>query len=139
MRAYRRNFRPYYEQYKGSTNQKTGDSMVSPEKKLKKFLLILGITGAVYGAFRYHFTPRGSLFMCVWDGAISASVGQVPLEPHCGAVSGGDAPSAGVACRRDRTSGDVMPCFRTPLRGRQHGGEPDGAFYPEISGLAFRP
>ena len=114
MRAYRGNFRPYYEQYKGSTNQKTGDSMVSPEKKLKKFL-------------------------CVWDGAISASVGQVPLEPHCGAVSGGDAPSAGVACRRDRTSGDVMPCFRTPLCGRQHGGEPDGAFYPEISGLAFRP
>ena len=29
MRAYRGNFRPYYEQYKGSTEQKTGDSMVS--------------------------------------------------------------------------------------------------------------
>ena len=70
--------------------------------------------------------------MCIWDGSVSAPVGPVPLEPHCGAVSGGDAPSAGVACRRDRTSGDVMPCFWTPLRGRQHGGEPDGAFYPEI-------
>ena len=27
--------------------------MVKPEKKLKKVLLILGITGAVYGGFRY--------------------------------------------------------------------------------------
>ena len=62
MRAYRGNFRPYYEQYKGSTNQKTGDSMVSPEKKLKKFLLILGITGAVYGAFRY-LLPLVALFL----------------------------------------------------------------------------
>ena len=32
MRAYRGNFRPYYEQYKGSTEQKTGDSMVSAGK-----------------------------------------------------------------------------------------------------------
>ena len=63
MRAYRGNFRPYYEQYKGSTNQKTGDSMVSPEKKLKKFLLILGITGAVYGAFRY-LLPLVIPFLC---------------------------------------------------------------------------
>lgn len=39
--------------YKGSTNQKTGDSMVRPEKKLKKILLLLGITGAVYGGFQY--------------------------------------------------------------------------------------
>lgn len=139
MSAYRGNFRPYYEQYKGSTNQKTGDSMVSPEKKLKKFLLILGITGCGIRSVPLFVTPRDSLFMCIWDGSVSAPVGPVPLEPHCGAVSGGDAPSAGVACRRDRTSGDVMPCFRTLLRGRQHGGEPDGAFYPEISGLAFRP
>lgn len=139
MRAYRGNFRPYYEQYKGSTNQKTGDSMVSPEKKLKKFLLILGITGCGIRSVPLSFTPRGSLFMCIWDGAVSAAVSQVLLEPHCGAASGEDALSAGVACRRDRTSGAVMPCFRTPLRGRQHGGEPDGAFYPEISGLAFRP
>mgnify|MGYP005779867163 FL=1 len=39
--------------YKGSTNQKSGEAMVKPEKKLKKVLLILGITGAVYGGFRY--------------------------------------------------------------------------------------
>lgn len=43
----------YYGVYKGSTNQKTGDSMVKPGKKLKKLLLIVGITGAVYGGFRY--------------------------------------------------------------------------------------
>ena len=68
-RAYRRNFRPYYEQYKGSTNQKTGDSMVSPEKKLKKFLLILGITGAVYGAFRY-LLPLVIPFLCAYGTAL---------------------------------------------------------------------
>lgn len=68
-RAYRRNFRPYYEQYKGSTNQKTGDSMVSPEKKLKKFLLILGITGAVYGAFRY-LLPLVVPFLCAYGTAL---------------------------------------------------------------------
>ena len=39
--------------YKRSTNQKTGDSMVRPDKKLKKILLLLGITGAVYGSFKY--------------------------------------------------------------------------------------
>ncbi len=69
MRAYRGNFRPYYEQYKGSTNQKTGDSMVSPEKKLKKFLLILGITGAVYGAFRY-LLPLVVPFLCAYGTAL---------------------------------------------------------------------
>ena len=69
MRAYRGNFRPYYEQYKGSTNQKTGDSMVSPEKKLKKFLLILGITGAVYGAFRY-LLPLVIPFLCAYGTAL---------------------------------------------------------------------
>ena len=69
MRAYRGNFRPYYEQYKGSTNQKTGDSMVSPEKKLKKFLLILGITGAVYGAFRY-LLPLVLPFLCAYGTAL---------------------------------------------------------------------
>lgn len=68
-RAYRGNFRPYYEQYKGSTNQKTGDSMVSPEKKLKKFLLILGITGAVYGAFRY-LLPLVVPFLCAYGTAL---------------------------------------------------------------------
>ena len=69
MSAYRGNFRPYYEQYKGSTNQKTGDSMVSPEKKLKKFLLILGITGAVYGAFRY-LLPLVVPFLCAYGTAL---------------------------------------------------------------------
>ena len=39
--------------YKGSTNQKSGEAVVKPEKKLKKDLLILGITGAVYGGLRY--------------------------------------------------------------------------------------
>lgn len=39
--------------YKGSTKQKAGDSMVNPNKKLKKILLISGITSAVYGGFKY--------------------------------------------------------------------------------------
>ena len=39
--------------YKGSTNQEAGDSMVNPGRKLKKMILILGITGAVYAGFQY--------------------------------------------------------------------------------------
>ena len=31
--------------------------MGKPEKKLKKLLLILGITGAVYGSFRFLLPP----------------------------------------------------------------------------------
>ena len=43
--------------------------MVSPEKKLKKFLLILGITGAVYGAFRY-LLPLVIPFLCAYGTAL---------------------------------------------------------------------
>ena len=39
--------------YKGSTNQKTGESMETPGKKLKKVFVILGTTGAVYAGFKY--------------------------------------------------------------------------------------
>ena len=43
--------------------------MVSPEKKLKKFLLILGITGAVYGTFRY-LLPLVVPFLCAYGTAL---------------------------------------------------------------------
>lgn len=39
--------------YKRSTNQKTGESMEKPCSKLKKIILITGITGAVYVCFKY--------------------------------------------------------------------------------------
>mgnify|MGYP007132859196 CR=1 FL=1 len=39
--------------YKGSTNQKTGESMEKPGKKLKKFLIITGTTGLVYAGLKY--------------------------------------------------------------------------------------
>ena len=39
--------------YKGSTDQKTGESMEKPGKKLKKFFIITGITGMVYAGLKY--------------------------------------------------------------------------------------
>ena len=39
--------------YKGSTDQKTGESMEKPGKKLKKLIVITGTTGVVYAGFRY--------------------------------------------------------------------------------------
>ena len=39
--------------YKGSTNQKHGESMEKPKEKLKKIFIIIGITGAVYAGFQY--------------------------------------------------------------------------------------
>ena len=43
--------------------------MVSPEKKLKKFLLILGIAGVVYGTFRY-LLPLVVPFLCAYGTAL---------------------------------------------------------------------
>ncbi|MGN0157542.1 MAG: AI-2E family transporter [Brotaphodocola sp.] len=51
--------------YKGSTNQEAGESMGKPEKKLKRMLLILGITAAVYGVFRY-LLPLVIPFLLSW-------------------------------------------------------------------------
>ena len=39
--------------YKGSTDQKTGEYMEKPGKKLKKFFIITGITGMVYAGLKY--------------------------------------------------------------------------------------
>lgn len=55
--------------YKGSTNQEAGESMGKPEKKLKKILLILGITAAVYGVFRY-LLPLVIPFLLSWGLAV---------------------------------------------------------------------
>ncbi len=46
-----------------------GESMGKPEKKLKRILMILGITGAVYGAFRF-LLPLVIPFLLSWGLAV---------------------------------------------------------------------
>ena len=55
--------------YKGSTDQKTGESMEKPGKKLKKFFIITGITGMVYAGLKYLLplvVPLLWLFVKSW-------------------------------------------------------------------------
>ena len=47
----------------------TGESMGKPDKKLKRILLIIGITGAVYGVFRY-LLPLVVPFLLAWGLAL---------------------------------------------------------------------
>ena len=46
-----------------------GESMGKPEKKLKKIILILGVTGAVYGSFRF-LLPLAAPFLLAWGAAV---------------------------------------------------------------------
>lgn len=46
-----------------------GESMGKPDKKLKKILLIMGITGAVYGTFRF-LLPLVIPFLLAWGVAV---------------------------------------------------------------------
>lgn len=47
----------------------TGESMGKPEKKLKKIILIMGMTGAVYGSFRF-LLPLVIPFLLSWGLAV---------------------------------------------------------------------
>ena len=58
--------------YKGSTNQKTGESMEKPGKKLKKFLIITGTTGLVYAGLKY-LLPLVAPFFIGYTLALSQS------------------------------------------------------------------
>lgn len=51
--------------------------MGKPGKKLKKIFLILGITGAVYGGFKY-LLPLVVPFLCAYlGGPVAGTVGPV--------------------------------------------------------------
>ncbi len=47
----------------------TGESMGKPNKKLKKMLIVLGVTGAVYGVFRF-LLPLVTPFFAAWGLAV---------------------------------------------------------------------
>lgn len=68
--------------YKGSTNQEAGESMGKPEKKLKRMFMILGITAAVYGAFRY-LLPLVIPFLVSWGFAVLLRPSAQWISEHC--------------------------------------------------------
>jgi sporulation integral membrane protein YtvI len=59
-----------------------GESMGKPEKKLKRILLIMGITGAVYGTFRY-LLPLVVPFLVAWGLAAFLRPTALWLSAHC--------------------------------------------------------
>ena len=60
----------------------TGESMGKPDKKLKRILLIIGITGAVYGVFRY-LLPLVVPFLLAWGLALMLRPTSVWLAKRC--------------------------------------------------------
>lgn len=56
--------------------------MGKPEKKLKKMLLILGITGAVYGSFRF-LLPLVIPFLLAWGLAVLLRPSAAWIARHC--------------------------------------------------------
>lgn len=56
--------------------------MGKPEKKLKKIILILGITGAVYGSFRF-LLPLVIPFLLAWGLAAALRPSAVWIAGHC--------------------------------------------------------
>lgn len=60
----------------------TGESMGKPDKKLKRILLIVGITGAVYGVFRY-LLPLVVPFLLAWGLALLLRPSSVWLAKRC--------------------------------------------------------
>ena len=61
----RKGIRPILSGVQRKYKTETGDSMGKPGKKLKKIFLILGITGAVYGGFKY-LLPLVVPFLCAY-------------------------------------------------------------------------
>lgn len=60
----------------------TGESMGKPDKRLKKILWITGITGAVYGTFRY-LLPLVVPFLLAWAAALLLRPSAERLAGHC--------------------------------------------------------
>ena len=60
----------------------TGESMGKPDKKLKRILLIMGITGAVYGTFRY-LLPLVVPFLLAWGLALLLRPSSAWLAKYC--------------------------------------------------------
>ena len=60
----------------------TGESMGKPDKKLKRIILIMGITGAVYGVFRY-LLPLVVPFLLAWGLALLLRPSSLWLAERC--------------------------------------------------------